>query len=301
MIPSIAFSIPDIAAQATLQLKAADTGDDIACITSDVNNGKTVDQSAVSYVAVGIAGAALVATGFSALSAAVASGGTGGSGTLSPSFSETVGWFQGMAMNGMLSVNYPPVYRSFAKNFAFSTGLVPWAAVQTSIDNFRARTGGNLTDDSVQFLQNATLAFGDGSTSSVVSRAIRSLLSRDISTNVNTSSTAASSSSGSSLQTTVSGIQAYAEQLSVPQANTFMTVLLVVAIAIAAIIVGILLFKLILEIWAMFGSFPEGLTGFRTHYWRTMARTIVSLILIFYGSYLPRFLCRLTRLLHHSH
>ncbi|KIN04193.1 hypothetical protein OIDMADRAFT_178248 [Oidiodendron maius Zn] len=283
LIPSIAFSVPDIAAQATLQLKAPDTGNDIACITSDVNNGKTVDLPAVSYVAVGIAGAALVATSFSALSAAVASGGTGGTGTLSPSFSETVGWFQGMAMNGMMSVNYPPVYRSFAKNFAFSTGLVPWTAVQTSIDNFRAKTGGNLTDDSVQFLQNATLTFSDGSGSSVVSRALSKLLYRDITTDVNSSATAGSSSSGSSLQTTVSGIEAYAEQLTVPQANTFMTVLLVVAIVIAAIIVGILLFKLILEMWALFGSFPEGLKGFRTHYWGTMARTIVSLILIFYG------------------
>jgi hypothetical protein len=261
---------------------SADTGEDVACITSDVSNGKTVDIPAVSYVAVGIAGAALVATGFSSLSAAVANGGSGGSGTLSPSFSETVGWFQGMAMNGMLSVNYPPVYRSFAKNFAFSTGLVPWTTVQNSIDNFRAKTGGNLTGDSVPFLKNATLAFGDGS-SSVATRALASLLSRGVSTDANTSSAGASSNSGSSLQTTVSGIEAYAEQLSVPQANTFMTVLLVVAIAIAAIIVGILLFKLILELWGLLGTLPKGLEGFRTHYWRTMARTIVSLILIFYG------------------
>jgi hypothetical protein len=283
LIPSIAFSVPDIAAQATLQLKALDSGDDIACITSDVNNGKTVDVPAVSYVAVGIAGAALLATGFSAISAAVANGGSGGTGTMSPSFSETVGWFQGMAMNGMLSVNYPPVYRSFAKNFAFSTGLVPWTGVQSGIDSFRAKTGGNLTGDSVPFLKNATLAFGDGSKSSVAVRALVNLLSRDININADTSSTSGSSGSGSSLQTTVSGIEAYAEQLSVPQSNTFMTVLLVVAIAIAAIIVGILLFKLILELWALLGSFPKGLEGFRTHYWRTMARTIVSLILIFYG------------------
>lgn len=279
LIPSIAFSIPDIAAQATLQLKALDSNEDIACITSDVNNGKTVDVPAVSYVAVGIAGAALVASGFSALSAAVASGGSGGTGTLSPSFSETMGWFQGMAVNGMLSVNYPPVYRSFAKNFAFSTGLVPWTAVQTGIDNFRAKTGGNLTGNSVPFLKNATLAFGDGSTSPTAKRMLASLLYRD----VTTSNDAGASSSSGSLQTTVSGIEAYAEQLSVPQANTFMTVLLVVAIVIAAIIVGILLFKLILELWALVGNFPKGLEGFRKHYWRTLARTIVSLILVFYG------------------
>jgi hypothetical protein len=238
-------------------------------------------------VAVGIAGAALLATGLSALGAAASGGGSGGSGTLSPSFTETVGWFQGMAMNGMLSVSYPPVYRSFAKNFAFSTGIIPWTAMQTSIDNFRSATGGNLTDDNVQYLQNTTLSFGDGSQSSVLIRALEGLFHRGISTDVNSSSTATTSTS--SIQSTVSGIQAYAEQLSVPQANTFMTVLLIVAIVIAAIVVGILSLKLVLETWALFGSFPQGLAGFRSHYWRTMARTIVNLILIFYGSYLSHF------------
>ena len=170
LIPSIAFSVPDISAQATLELKSLDTGADVACITSDVNNGKTVNVPAVSYVAAGVAGAALLVTGASALGA-LASGGTGaGSGTLSPSFTEVFTWFQGVAMNGMLSVNYPPVYRSFTKNFGFSTGLIPWTGLQTSIDNFRAVTGGNLTNDSVQFLQNATLVFGNGDSSSSAAR-----------------------------------------------------------------------------------------------------------------------------------
>lgn len=264
-------------------MKALGTDQDIACITSDVNNGKTVDLPAVSYVAVGVAGVALVATGFSALGAAMASGGgSGGPGSTTPSFTETVGWFQGMAMNGMLSVNYPPVYRSFAKNFAFSTGLIPWTSMQNSIDRLRAATGGNVTQDNVQTLQNTTLSFSDGSKSSVLRRALDKLV-RDISTNINSTSPADSSDSRATIRATVSGIEAYAEQLTVPQANTFMTVLLIVAIVVAAIVVGILLLKLVLEIWALFGSFPKGLTGFRTHYWGTMARTIVNLILIVYG------------------
>ncbi|PMD39976.1 TRP-domain-containing protein [Hyaloscypha variabilis F] len=284
MIPAIAFSIPDIAAQATLQLKTLGSDTDVACITSQVTNGKTVSVPAVSYVAAGVAGAALLVTGFSAVGAAASGGSTGGTGTASPSFGEVMGWFQGIAMNGMMSVNYPEVYRSFTKNFGFSTGMIPWTAMQTSIDNFRVKTGGNLTDDSVQFLQNATLVFGDGSGSSTVSKrkydAI--ILIRDsISTNINSSTTA--SSSNSTVQTTVNGIKAYVEELSVPQANTFMTVLLIAAVVVAAIAVGILLFKVILETWALFGSFPKGLTGFRKHYWGTMARAIVNLILVLYG------------------
>lgn len=282
MIPSIAFSIPDIAAQATMQLKSLDTDQDVACITSQVSNGKTVSVPAVSYVAAGLAGAALLVTGFSAIGAAASGGSTGGTGTASPSFGEVVGWFQGVAMNGMLSVNYPEVYRSFTKNFGFATGIIPWTAMQTSIDTFRQKTGGNLTDDNIQFLHNATLVFGDGSTT-VSKRTYEAiLLIRDsISTSINSSTTA--SSSNSTIQTTVNGIKAYVEELSVPQANTFMTVLLIAAVIVAAIAVGILLFKVILETWALFGSFPKSLTGFRKHYWGTMARAIVNLILILYG------------------
>jgi len=284
MIPSIAFSIPDIAAQATLELKALDSGEEVACITSKVSNGKTVNVPAVSYVAAGVAGTALLVTGFSTLGSAAAGGGAGASGGFGPSFTTTFGWFQGMAMNGMLSVNYPPIYRSFAKNFAFSTGIIPWTSMQTSIDNFRAATGGNLTGDSVQFLRNATLQYGE-SRSPISIRALGGLVGRDISTNVNSSSTAPEPTNPGG-QSTFSGMKAYFEELSVPQANTFMTVLLILAIVVAVIIVGILLLKLILELWAQRGSFPQRLAGFRNHYWGTMARTIVNLILVFYGSYL---------------
>ncbi|KAG4426733.1 hypothetical protein IFR04_000164 [Cadophora malorum] len=288
LIPSIAFSVPDIAAQATLELKALDTGEDVACITSTVNNGKTVNVPAVSYVAAGVAGAALVLTGISAIGAA-AGGSTAGVGTMSPSFTEVISVFQGFAMNGMMSVNYPPVYRSFTKNFAFSAGLIPWNAMQTSIDNFRNVTGGNLTTESVEFLRNATLVYGDGS--SVSKRSYELLTagflqvrdSLETSVDSSTSSGIDSSNSTSTVETTVNGIKAYVEQLSIPSANTFMTVLLIVACVVAAIAVGILLFKVILETWALFGSFPKSLVGFRKHYWGTMARAIVQLILVLYG------------------
>jgi hypothetical protein len=248
-----------------------------------VNNGKTTSVAAVSYVAAGILGGALVVGSLSTLSAAAGGAATGGVGTVSPSFTDIITTMQGFAMNGMMSVKYPDVYRSFAKNFGFSVGLIPWTPMQTSIDNFRAVTGGNLTADSVQYLKNATLVFSDGSSSSTSKRDLALMIRESISTSINSTSSASSSNSTSSIQTTVHGIQAYVEELSVPQANTFMTVLLIVAIVIAAIAVGVLSLKVILETWALFGSFPKSLTGFRKHYWGTMARTIVNLILILYG------------------
>jgi len=199
-------------------------------------------------------------------------------------------WFQGMAMNGMHSVNYPTIYRSFARNFAFSTGLIPWSGLQKTIDSFRSHTGGNLTADSYEYLQNVTLVFDDGSSTSTTSSVARrglELFIRDFSTTINGTTTGSDGNStfvsSSKESHLVSGIQAYVEQLSIPDGNTFMTLFLVWAILIAAIVVGILLFKVVLEAWALLGSFPKSLTTFRKEYWRVMAQTITSLVLLLYG------------------
>ncbi|EFQ29294.1 transient receptor potential ion channel [Colletotrichum graminicola] len=302
LVPAIAFAIPDIAAQAKLQLKALDSSEEVACITSQVTNGKTASVPAVSYIAAGVAGLALVATGVSAAGSALAGGSaalggggaTGGAGTISPSFTEVFGWFQSMAMNGMLSVSYPPVYSSFVQNVGFSTGLIPWTDMQISIDNFRAMTGGDLSKDSVQVLKNTTLILADGSTVDGGSalfktkraiEAFHSLVLREIETTVNGTASGSSDSDDpiSTIKQKVQGITAFVNTLSVPKSNTFMTVLLIVAIVIAAIIVGILLVKVILEFWALFGSFPKSLSGFREHYWGSIARAITSLIMLLYS------------------
>src|SRR5437660_12482349 len=103
MVPSIAFSVPDLDGTAQLQLFDNDGTTEIACLQSSVSNGKSLSSPAVPFVAAGIAGAALIVSGLSTLSAAP------GSAAPSPSFVEVVGWFQSMALNGMLSVSYPPV------------------------------------------------------------------------------------------------------------------------------------------------------------------------------------------------
>jgi len=264
-IPSIAFSVPDLDGSAKMILKAKDGGDQVACIDSGISNGKTVELAAVSYVAAAIAAGALVTS----LVGAAASGGGTGTSTPSPGFFEVMWWFQGIAMNGMHSVNYPSVYRSFTRNFAFSTGVIPWEGMQRSIDNFRKATGGNLTESNYEFLQNATLVFPDNSTAQTNSDIIkRSLVAR-------------AEDGGDKVN--VDGITAFVEQYSVPEENTFMTVLLVFSIVVAAIVVGILLFKVILEAWSLWGKYPKSLITFRKEYWRIMGQTIVNLILLLYG------------------
>lgn len=270
MIPGIAFSVPDISAQAVMKLNSLDGGSMVACIQAQVTNGKTMNVPAVSYVAAGIAGVSLVASGLSAAGTAMSGGGAASSvgvAGLSPSFTDVAGWFQGMAMSGMLSVNYPPIYRNFAKNFAFSIGLIPWNGLLTSIDDFRAKTGGNLTEDSVAYLRNLTIALeqGNQTSGSTLTRLVR----RD-------------DLSGQVTQT-ISGWKNFADSLSVPKSDMFLTALLIVSIVIASIVTGILLIKVILEVWSLYGKFPESLSGFRKHYWRSIARTITSLILLLYG------------------
>lgn len=190
-------------------------------------------------------------------------------------------------MNGMHSVPYPAIYRSFSKNFAFSTGLISWSGLQSSIDSFRSHTGGNLTNANSDYLKNATLVFSDGSTSQtttgIAKRALY-LLARQVDTSINSTSSG-STEDKSKESHLVEGIQGYVEQLTIPQANTFMTVLLIFSIVVAAIVVGILLFKVILEAWSLFGKFPKSLTTFRKEYWRVMFQTITNLIFLLYGSW----------------
>ncbi|KAI0815935.1 TRP-domain-containing protein [Xylaria sp. FL0064] len=297
-IPAIAFQIPDIAAQAKLELTSLDDNSTIGCVQSEVTNGKTVNVPAVSYIAAGVAAGALVLGGASAISAAIsgaaagAGSSVGGVGTMSPSFGEVFGVFHGFALNGMMSAQLPQVYRSFAKNFAFSTGLIPWREMQLGIDNFRAKTGGDLSKDSVEILQRTTLVFPDGSTSSangtLFKRSFEDLAAlalRDFDTQINSTATGGDDANPteSAIRTAVSGIQGFVNTLAVPESNTFMTVLEIVAIVIGAIIVSILLVKVILEAWALFGRFPKSLADFRKHYWGSIARAVTSLILLLYG------------------
>jgi len=72
-------------------------------------NGKTAEVPAMSYIALGIAGCALYFTEPSPL---------GNKGSFDapdpkPGFGAVPGYFQSVNMNGMISFQYPPVYRGF--------------------------------------------------------------------------------------------------------------------------------------------------------------------------------------------
>ncbi|TGZ81535.1 TRP-domain-containing protein [Ascodesmis nigricans] len=286
-IPGIAFQIPDLDGIVKLKLLSKDNKKELACLASVIDNGKSFAVPEVKVVTAIMAAGAL---GLTAVSA-VASGGAGPS----PGFVEIMFLFQGIAMDGMLSIGYPKAYRSFSDNFAWSTGLVSWEGLQRSIDNFRKSTGGNLDQMSIDYLLNSTLIFSQNANDSTVvadQKVKRNLQKRieipNVSidgTNLDGTPSEPTESQKSSEMRFVEGVQAKVETLKIPSANTFMTVLLIFCIVLAGVAVCILLFKVILEVWALFATFPKSLTGFRKRYWTFLMTTIVRIILILYGTW----------------
>ncbi|KAJ6149649.1 hypothetical protein N7471_000848 [Penicillium samsonianum] len=284
-IPGIAFNMPDLDGQAKLVLKSKAGQNNVACIQSQLTNGHTTNVGAVKYVSAGIAAGALALSGVSAIGSA----GTAGSPSSSPGVGDVMGWFHSMATNGMLSVAYPQVYKSFSSNFMWSTGLISWPGMLQSIDKFRAATGGNLTESSYEFLKNSSTTQSSSSSTNTTKRSwdytiqFGEMVARSVDTSADASVSNSSSSSGEGSSSTVNDLKNVAQELMVPSADVFMTVLLIFAIVIAVVVVGILLMKVILELWALYGNFPNKLADFRKDYWGLMARTITNMILVLYS------------------
>ncbi|OAA62607.1 ribosomal protein carboxylic ester hydrolase [Niveomyces insectorum RCEF 264] len=255
LIPALAFGIPDVAAHATLQLQAAGSGSDsdsggdggggdggIACIRAQLTNGKTTAVPAVTYAAVAVAGVAFV---LACVRAVVTDMDTdadddddddddeydnGGRWTNAlracpPGFADLVGWFQSIALDGMLAV-----YRRFVRNFAFAVGLVAWPPLQSAIDRFRAVTRGDVTGG----------GGGGGGGVHVTDSGI-------------------------------GGIRAYVEATGIPAGNALVTVLLVVAVPLAALTLAVAVTTGVLTAWSSWfgprgrGPLPPVLAGLCAH------------------------------------
>jgi hypothetical protein len=94
----------------------------------------------------------------------------------------------------------------------------------------------------------------------------------------------------------VKGIEAFVEGLYIPSAkyfspltsltfSTFMTVLLIFMIVLAAVAAGMLLVKLVLELWALCGTLSKRFEKLRKNYWLILSTTIVRIVLIVYGTW----------------
>ena len=155
IIPGIAFDIPDLEAYAQLSLYDMDTDEVKACVQATLSNGWSTRQRGVEWATRAFALFALVLAVYAS---------TNPHSLVPFRFIDLIHLFQTIAFSGLLSINYPFLYRSFTFNFSWAIGLFPPSfpsSMQNSIDNMRAMTGGqmpNSTSDSAVGLVNRKLS-----------------------------------------------------------------------------------------------------------------------------------------------
>ncbi|KAJ7733778.1 hypothetical protein DFH07DRAFT_905993 [Mycena maculata] len=140
-IPAIAFRIPDLEAYAQLTLLEVGTGDIKACVQATLSNGWSTRQAAVQWATGALALFALLAAAWQS---------TRPNAVVPYRLLDLLHFYQTIAATGLLSLNYPSLYRAFAINFAWALGLISStnSRLQTSIDNMRALTGGDMANAS---------------------------------------------------------------------------------------------------------------------------------------------------------
>lgn len=133
-IPGIAYQVPDLEGYVQLTLTEVGTGVVKSCVQATLSNGWSMRQTAVEWATGGLALFALALAVWSSLSPE----------SLVPyRLLELIYLYQSIAVTGLLNLNYPLAYISFALNFAWSMGLFPSKTFQNTINNMRSRTGGD--------------------------------------------------------------------------------------------------------------------------------------------------------------
>lgn len=133
-IPTIAFTVPNLEAVATVELK--DTNNNVVgCVQATLSNGKTTYQPAAKWAVLGVFALAVVS---SVLHTSLASS----LGAAQWRIVDVFTTIQHIPMAALLTLNYPQVFLEFARNFAWSIGLIDIPAIQRSILSTREKTGG---------------------------------------------------------------------------------------------------------------------------------------------------------------
>lgn len=137
-IPSIAYTVPDLEALATIQLTDVNSGDVVGCVQVTLSNGHTAHQDGVVWGTVALA---LLALFSSMLHSIIAKS----KGAAQWRVIDVMLAIQLPAIASLLSLNYPTVFVEYGTNFAWSIGLLRLKSLQESITKTRANTGGHDT------------------------------------------------------------------------------------------------------------------------------------------------------------
>lgn len=155
-LPALAWTVPDLEAFARLELRSTDGGELRACVQTTIVNGLSAEQTSVKWAAGMFT---LVAVLVGLIHSCINSP--------SPAqyrWFDIVLLYQTAVALALMPLNYPLVYRAFARNFFWAVGMVSSDSFRTSINDMRYKTGGNLNGTvypDIQFI-NADLTDNEG-------------------------------------------------------------------------------------------------------------------------------------------
>lgn len=138
-IPGIAFTVPDIDAYVIVKVRNQTTKEEITCLNVQIQNTKTVEQTAVKWVT-----AILGGIGFLVSALLVFLGTSVDSHNISAVTTLMLVYFQSVAFVGMTAVErVPPIATAWCENIAWSVGLVYTAFLQKIFRWYVQSTGGD--------------------------------------------------------------------------------------------------------------------------------------------------------------
>lgn len=274
-IPAIAYGIPDLDALVTVRINSTSNPTvSQACLQARLSNGQTVDQKGVGWATAVIAGLGL-------LTSAIVSG-LGHSNTAAHLATYALflfAFFQSTAIIGLIATPMPPIVQSWTQNFQWSMGIIEVHFMQTIATWYQTATGGTpstvlntLTTTSVQVVKRSQIAttgvsmFNKAWAMSpkiahvAVKRAANMLVPRnsDYQNTLN-------SITGTYI---VRGINRVAFRAGMEATNVFLTGLIFFCAFMFFVIVGVLIFKGIIELcvrqkWMKSDKFLEFRNGWQ--------------------------------------
>jgi len=225
-IPSIAYYLPNLEANARLSIIDQNTGQEAACITAYLSNGLTTNHNYVSWAVGAVILIAFIICLINSVFpiSAIYSG---------PDYRllTAVAWLQHIVVTGMISVNYPALFQAFTRNFAWTFGLIYIAPLENDTIRKALSTGGlNETSRDAIGITNAINQIGS---------AIDSAIGNVASTSTAGPYELANVQSGTADSASV-GIEQFVEKMQLSPATAFVTAL-VVFLMLAAIMLALTL------------------------------------------------------------
>ena len=277
-VPGIAYGIPDLDARVRVYIKAkgSASNESLACVEAQLSNGQTVEQKGVSWTTAIIAGMGLVAS-------AVASG-LGHSNTaahVAANAMSLFGYFQSLAMVGLVAVPLPPIVNAWTQNFQWTMGLINVRFIQDIATWYQKSTGGtpatlmnSLTTMSVQVLKRSVVEPGRRSMEQTIRLLTEAHNAMHKRSNNEQQSTLAESY-------TVTGIERAAFKAGIESTNVFFMGLAFFCIFIVFTIAAVGIFKGFCELavrqrWMK----PEKFQDFRNGWFTVLKGIMFRLVLI---------------------